>query len=114
LLITLLIVPPVGKAGKLVATGGNATMRNPAFIAIKRIMEKYTALLIPAYLSGFFAVSLILLWPGLMQGWFSPADIMPLRGLAVFIIGGAICAVLTIFLARAVCYLFIETSGDKR
>ena len=62
-------------------------------------------LLIPAWLGGFFAVPLML-WPEVIIH-------MPLLNLAVLIIAGAGCGLLTIFLAKAAYYLFIESSQTR-
>nr|CAA6830071.1 MAG: Unknown protein [uncultured Thiotrichaceae bacterium] len=74
-------------------------------------MEKYTALLIPAYLSGFalavLLVTTITLTPEATTGFFNfmiPPD------LALFLIAGALTGMITIFLARGISYLFLDSS----
>lgn len=72
----------------------------------KTPMEKYTALLISTYLCALFAVWL----PGVLQGWLSPLTVLSAESLLVLLIGGALSGLMTVFLARATCYLFVETA----
>lgn len=72
-------------------------------------MEKYTALLLPAYLSGLaFAVMLIPLLTSVAgngDGWlYFPLPV----SLCLFLMGGALAGIATIYLARGISYLFLD------
>lgn len=74
-------------------------------------MEKYTALLIPAYLSGFVLAVLLVSMLTPASGTDDSFFYFPMPiGLVFFIIGGALTGIMTILLARGISYLFLDQS----
>lgn len=68
-------------------------------------MEKYTALLMPAYLSGLAFAVVLTSAADIGVGWFY----FPLPvNLCLFLISGALAGITTIYLARGISYLFLD------
>ena len=74
-------------------------------------MEKYTALLMPAYLSGFVLAILLIAMLTPASGIYDSFFYFPMPiGLTLFIVGGALTGIMTILLARGISYLFLDQS----